>query len=210
MRAGACYIAAAANGTERRMLRIRTARLDLVAATAGVARHEAAAMRGWHAPLEVLPPPSWPPPGNDRSSQMWLAGRIARDADPPGWWLWYVIRRPDGHVMGRELIGNAGFKGAPDERGSVELGYALLPCWHGHGYGTELAGALVGWAFSHEGVARIMAETYPDLVASVRVLEKHGFQATCRGAGAQTLRFELRRSVFEKRGLQASSAGWRP
>jgi RimJ/RimL family protein N-acetyltransferase len=182
------------------MLRIHTTRLELVAATPHVARSEAAAARGWYAPLDVVPPPAWPPPGNDRASQSWLAGRIARDADRPGWWLWYVLRRPDAHLGRRELIGNAGFKGVPDDRGTVELGYALLPRWHGRGYGTELAGALVTWAFAHAGVARIMAETYPELIASVRVLEKTGFQATCRGAGTDTLRFELRRSAFEARG----------
>jgi RimJ/RimL family protein N-acetyltransferase len=59
----------------------------------------------------------------------------------------------------------------------------------------------VTWAFSHERVERIMAETYPEFVASVRVLEKHGFQVTCRGGSSHTIRFELRRSVFEGRSL---------
>jgi RimJ/RimL family protein N-acetyltransferase len=184
------------------MLRIQTARLELIAASPDLARREAAALNGWHAPLDVLPPASWPPPGNDRSSQAWLAGRIVGDADRPGWWLWYVVRRPRGHeTRRRELIGNAGFKGAPDAHGSVELGYALLPGWQGQGYGTEVAGGLVRWAFSHQRVERIMAETYPEFVASVRVLEKHGFQATCRGGSSHTIRFELRRSVFEGRSL---------
>jgi ribosomal-protein-alanine N-acetyltransferase len=187
------------------MLRIRTERLELIAATPDLARHEAAAANGWHAPLEVLPPASWPPPGSDRSSQAWLAGRIIEDADRLGWWLWYVVHRPREHAMGgRTLIGNAGFKGAPDAHGSVELGYALLPGWEGRGYGTELAGGLVTWAFSHERVERIMAETYPEFVASVRVLEKHGFRPTCRGTSSHTIRFELRRSVFEQRCAYAS------
>jgi [ribosomal protein S5]-alanine N-acetyltransferase len=181
------------------MLRIQTAHLELIAATPDLARREAAALNGWHAPLDVLRPASWPPPGNDRSSQAWLACRIVGDADRPGWWLWYVVRRPRGHEMSRELIGTAGFKGAPDAHGSVELGYALLPGWQGQGYGTELAGGLVTWAFSHQRVERIMAETYPEVAASVRVLEKHGFQATCRGGSSHTIRFELRRSVFEGR-----------
>ena len=185
------------------MLRIRTECLELIAATPDLARREAVAANGWHAPLEVLPPASWPPPGSDRSSQAWLAGRIIQDADRPGWWLWYVVRRPRGHAVRRTLIGNAGFKGAPDAHGSVELGYALLPEWQGQGYGTELAGGLVTWAFSHERVERIMAETYPEFVASVRVLEKHGFQVTCRGASSHTIRLELRRSVFEQRGARA-------
>jgi ribosomal-protein-alanine N-acetyltransferase len=183
------------------MLRIQTTRLELIAATPDLARREAAAVNGWHAPLDVVPPPSWPPPGNDRSSQAWLAGRIVADADRPGWWLWYVVRRSYAHETGRELIGHAGFKGAPDAHGSVELGYALLPAWRGQRYGTELAECLVAWAFSHDDVERIMAETYPEFVGSVCVLEKHGFQVTGRGGSSQTIRFELRRRVFEGRSL---------
>jgi [ribosomal protein S5]-alanine N-acetyltransferase len=189
------------------MLRIHTERLELIAATPAVARDEAAAVSAWHVPLDVPTPLSWPPPGNDRSSQEWLAGRITRPGDPAGWWSWYVVRQPHRPATRRELIGNAGFKGAPDSRGSVELGYGLLPSWHRQGYGTELAGALVEWAFSHDRVLRIMAETYPDLIASVRVLEKNGFQPACRGAGAGTLRFELRRSVFELRSAKGRGSG---
>ena len=182
------------------MLRIRTERLELLAAPAEVTRDEAAGVPQWYAPLDVDPPEAWPPPFNDRHSQASFARRIARHHhDEEGWLLWYVVRRADAAMNPRMLIGNAGFTGAPDTRGSVEIGYSLVPSWHGRGYGTELTAALVTWAFSHTHVARVLAITYPSLVGSVRVLEKNGFQPTCRGKDTRSVVFELRRDVFECR-----------
>lgn len=181
------------------MLRISTARLELIAAPADVTRREASRAEDWYAPLDVETPVGWPPPFNDEGSQTWFARRIAHEGTESGWLLWYAVRRPDPEVNRRVLIGNGGFRGAPDARGSVEIGYSLLPSWHGHGYGTELTAALVSWAFSHEHVERVLAVTYPALVASIHVLEKNGFQRTCRGADRGSLVFELRRGVFECR-----------
>jgi RimJ/RimL family protein N-acetyltransferase len=186
------------------MLRIHTPRLELMAAPADVTRREASGADDWFAPLDVERPDTWPPPFNDEWSQAWFARRIAREGTESGWLLWYVILRPDSHVNRRVLIGNAGFTGAPDAAGSVEIGYSLLPSWHGHGYGTELTAALVSWAFAHEHVERVLAVTYPDLIPSIRVLEKNGFQPSCRGADPRSLVFELRRGVFERRLTLAS------
>jgi [ribosomal protein S5]-alanine N-acetyltransferase len=186
------------------MLSIRTARLELIAAPADVTSREASGVEDWYAPLQVERPEAWPPPFNDEGSQTWFAGRIARERTESGWLLWYVVRRPDTEADRRVLIGNGGFTGAPDARGSVEIGYSLLPAWQRQGYGTELTAALVSWAFSHERVQRVLAVTYPMLDASIRVLEKNGFQRSCRGADGRSLVFELRRGVFECRRLASS------
>ena len=36
------------------------------------------------------------------------------------------------------VVGHVGFHGPPDERGMVEVGYAVDPVWRGRGYGTGL------------------------------------------------------------------------
>jgi RimJ/RimL family protein N-acetyltransferase len=90
-----------------------------------------------------------------------------------------------------------GFKGRPDVRGTVELGYSLLPSFQGLGFGTELVRALTSWAFSHRAVERVMADTYPEFVASVRVLEKNRFTLSGRADEPGAVRYELRRSMFE-------------
>jgi RimJ/RimL family protein N-acetyltransferase len=183
---------------------IRTPRLELVAAVPEVAEAESLRLPDWFAPLGVEPPPVWPPPLNDYDSIAWFARSVARDPEGLGWFGWYVLLRnsPGERPL---LAGNCGFKGRPDTRGSVEIGYSLLVPHQRRGFGTELVAGLVNWAFSHPIVERVLAETYPDFVASARVLEKNGFQPVGRGSSSDLIRFELRRTVFELR--TASRAG---
>ena len=176
------------------MMRIITPRLELVAADPSIARAEAGYVQGWCAALDVDPPPAWPPPLHGPDTLDWFAAAVARDPDGVGWYAWYVLRRSP-----RALAGHAGFKGRPDRHGSVEIGYSLLEPCQGLGYGTELVRALSGWAFDHAEVARVMADTFPELVASVRVLEKNGFTPSGRADRPGSIRFELRRGVFEAR-----------
>ncbi|MET9744143.1 GNAT family N-acetyltransferase [Streptomyces ardesiacus] len=58
---------------------------------------------------------------------------------------------------------------------SASLGYCLdEPMW-GHGYGTEAARALLGWAFETLDLNRVQAEADTRNAASARILEKVGF-----------------------------------
>ena len=186
------------------MLCIVTPRLELVAAEPAIAVAEAASVQGWCAPLGVEPPGSWPPPLHDARALHWFAMAVSRDPGGLGWYTWYVVRR-----TGRTLIGQAGFEGRPDARGRVEIGYSLLPPFQGAGYGTELVRALTAWAFSHAAVTRVVANTYPELVASVRILEKNGFAFAGRADERGAIRFELRREVFEGRRARNAEGGVR-
>lgn len=176
------------------MLRIITPRLELAASEPGIAQAEADGLHGWCAPLGVDPPESWPPLLNDATTMRWFASAAAQDPDGAGWYSWYVLRRTP-----RALAGHAGFKGRPDRHGSVEIGYSLLPAFQRRGYGTELVRHLTDWAFGHETVARVMADTYPEFVASVRVLESNGFTLVGRAGDPCAIRYELRRTMFEVR-----------
>ena len=73
-------------------------------------------------------------------------------------------------------IGQMGFKAAPSEDGSIELGYGINPSHWGRGYATEMVSALIGWATEQPDIKRITAETLADNLASIRVLEKLGFE----------------------------------
>lgn len=81
-----------------------------------------------------------------------------------------VVHRESGSV-----IGSAGFKGAPDASGMVEVGYGIVPSYEGRGYATEVTKLLVAWAFASGQVRVVRAHTLPESNASTRVLGKCGF-----------------------------------
>jgi RimJ/RimL family protein N-acetyltransferase len=74
------------------------------------------------------------------------------------------------------LIGNAGVRRDPERPWEAELGYELAPDFWGRGYATEMAGALLAFAFGELHVHRLAAHCVADNTASARVLEKLGFR----------------------------------
>ncbi|GMA66031.1 GNAT family N-acetyltransferase [Alicyclobacillus fastidiosus] len=80
------------------------------------------------------------------------------------------------HVSDAILIGSMGFKSPPDQLGNVEIGYDIIPEYQGHGYATEMAQALIEWAFHQPNVNRVTAECLVTNRPSVRVLEKVGMK----------------------------------
>ncbi|QIQ01896.1 GNAT family N-acetyltransferase [Streptomyces liangshanensis] len=81
-----------------------------------------------------------------------------------------VDRASDGAFVG--WCGLTGWN--PDYR-SASLGYCLDEAMWGHGYATEAARALLGWAFDTLDLNRVQAEADTRNDASARVLEKVGF-----------------------------------
>jgi RimJ/RimL family protein N-acetyltransferase len=82
------------------------------------------------------------------------------------YWLVVVKAGPYG-------AGMAGFKGEPDQDGTVEIGYGIDPGYRNQGYTTEAARALIAWAFAHPACRAVIAPgTQKDNPASNRVLAK--------------------------------------
>ncbi|MGE6555579.1 GNAT family N-acetyltransferase [Exiguobacterium artemiae] len=106
------------------------------------------------------------------------------------WGSWLVIRQ-DGNI-----IGDIGFKGLPSANKEVEIGYGLLELYQNHGSATEAVDALVDWALSHLAVATVLAETSTTNHASIRILEKIGFQKI--NASDTALHWSLHQAVVSK------------
>ena len=100
--------------------------------------------------------------------------------------VWVVIEAATNTV-----VGDIGFMGPPARAGVVEMGYSIVPSRRRRGYATEAAGALVGWALDHPGVAAVEAETDADNRASQLVLERIGFRRA--SATPETMRWRLER-----------------
>ncbi|MCL2002847.1 MAG: GNAT family N-acetyltransferase [Oscillospiraceae bacterium] len=101
------------------------------------------------------------------------SGLVAQN--PRAWLLstsWLVIRR-EGFCM----VGEAGLKGPPTERYTVEIGYGAPESCRNRGYMTEAIGALTRFALFQKEycVERVTALTLPGNIASHRVLEKNRY-----------------------------------
>jgi RimJ/RimL family protein N-acetyltransferase len=95
-----------------------------------------------------------------------LAKMLADEQRPP--WCSYGARREGA------LVGLAGFKGSPDERGEVEIGYLTFTSAQGQGVASAAASALVEIARG-EGVSTVTAHTLAEENASTVVLRRNGF-----------------------------------
>ena len=59
---------------------------------------------------------------------------------------------------------------------TYEIGWVFNRTYHGHGYATEAAGALLQYGFAGLHLHRIIATCQPQNVASYRVMEKLGMR----------------------------------
>lgn len=94
------------------------------------------------------------------------------------------------------MIGAGGYFGPPDEEGSVEIGFSIMPAWRNSGYATELTGMLIKNAFNDIRVRKVIAHTTSENPASRKVLEKSGF--TCMGMDEESGcdLYEIHRDIF--------------
>ena len=110
------------------------------------------------------------------ASRAWLARLAERNAAlPVGLGLW-AVTIPDGdRPIGLFVL--APLDGGPE----IEIGYHLGRDWWGRGYATELARGGLRYGFERLGLPRIVGVTFPENVASRRVLTKVGLRPAGRG-----------------------------
>ena len=103
-------------------------------------------------------------------SPQWLEQlRAARGPDT--WTFGFAVVLPSVS----QVIGSAGFKGALDADGMVEVAYGIVPAWEGKGCATTALGKLIAFASGDGRVRLLRAHTLPENNASTRVLTKNGF-----------------------------------
>lgn len=95
--------------------------------------------------------------------------QVRLDPASEPWLLRAVVLRESG-----EAIGHVGFHGPPDEHGTVEIGYRVLPAFRRRGYAREAAEAM--WAAAAAaGVRTLRASVSPDNVPSLALVRAAGF-----------------------------------
>lgn len=149
---------------------INTTRLRLVAMTDTLAKMQLADRPAFFQALGVCEEPAWPPQFMDKGAMRWMSDELSRHPDHAGWYNWIYVSPSLNRLMG---VG--GFKGSPDNHGVVEIGYSMLISFREQGLATEGVTALLNWAYAHDTVNSVTAQTRSDRNPSHRVLEKAGF-----------------------------------
>jgi ribosomal-protein-alanine N-acetyltransferase len=173
--------------TDKMMIQV-TDSLRLVAGTKVLAAAEIEDRVEFAKLLGALVPETWPP-DNLRDALGYFYALYEEHPEWEGWLTWYAVRIDNAYPT---LCGGVGFKGPPDKRGMVEIGYSVLPEFEGQGLATEMVGGIVQWAKQQPQVKHIEAETNTDNKASIRVLEKNSFVRVGVGLEANTIRFAFR------------------
>jgi len=107
-------------------------------------------------------------------------------------WLVRAIVAEDGPGAGT-AIGHAGYHGAPDERGMVEIGYRVIPAFRRQGYAQAAVTELLAYA-RENGATIARASVSPDNARSLRIVALFGFTQV----GEQTDEIDGLELVFER------------
>ncbi len=119
--------------------------------------------------LGVHVPDQWPGPDLAEALPFFVASMEKAPSEPA--WDWIAIHRSE-----QAVIGDIGFMGGPDQGGVVEVGYSIVPEYRNQGYATEMARALIAWAFQEKGIKVVTAACRDDNLGSIKVLEHVGMR----------------------------------
>ncbi|MGH4137115.1 GNAT family N-acetyltransferase [Clostridium sp.] len=90
---------------------------------------------------------------------------------PTGFECWMIVKKDT-----MKIIGDIGFKGQPDEKKEIEVGYGLVEKERGKGFAKEALCKILDWAFSQKNVDIIKADCLISNLASIHVLKKVGMK----------------------------------
>ena len=183
-------------------MRMRTERLELVAATLDHIEAEMESPERLGRLLGADVPASWPPGEYDRSAMEFFHARLSENPGAAGWYGWYAIHHPENGAGAAAVIGAGGYLGPPGPDGVVEIGYSIAPEFHARAFATELVRALTARAFAAAAavgavVVRVIAHTNETNAASKKVLERCGFAPAGPADGEGTVEYEILRPAAE-------------
>lgn len=175
-------------------MRLRTLRMELIRTDSAMLRADARDRPALSRLLDAAIPAEWPPElfaGHQEFCADKLdSGEWSAMAAP-----WYWVNDEVGSH--RTLIGSGGV-GPMSEESDLMCGYSIIPSFHGRGLATEAMRSLLMWAFAQPGVERVIADTFPHLKPSIRVMEKLGMTPIGMGDEPGAERRAVTRGEFER------------
>jgi [ribosomal protein S5]-alanine N-acetyltransferase len=110
-------------------------------------------------------------PLSNREAAAELQREIAEGNESEKMFKWGLALRDSNTLIGTTTLFNLNL-----DNGRAELGYAMARAYWGKGYMNEALTALVSYAFETMRLRRLEADVDPRNAASIRTLEKLGFQ----------------------------------
>lgn len=139
--------------------------------------------------------PEWPGP-DTREFLPYYVHLLRGDQSFLPWGVWLMVKEDVfGLPSKRQVIGDLGFKGPPDENGAVDIGYAVVPQERGKGYATEAVRTLIDWAFRSAAIKVVTADCEESNAASAAVLQGAGMKRD--GRKQRLLHWKMTRRVWE-------------
>lgn len=185
------------NAQELPVEEIHTSRLDLIATTPEIVQCEKEGGENFRLRFTSLVraeiTAEWPPQDWESHVLDFLLRQMAEYPQTVGWGRLIALR--DRPAIGqRTLIGTVGAIPPNTEMdhaaaGEIEVGYGILPAFQRRGFATEALAGMMQWVQSQVAVSAFVAQTFPYLAPSIRVLEKSGFKLTGAGFEEGTILF---------------------
>jgi [ribosomal protein S5]-alanine N-acetyltransferase len=166
---------------------ITTPRLELVPITPEALRSEQAADGTLADILNCRVPAEWPHADWEPHVFELLLSTFVEHPEDIAWHRYILLRSEDQEKP--VLIGTTGAFRWSSNRSEAEFGYAILPEFRLHGYATEAAQAMLNWIDAIHPATSIIAHTYPELLGSIRILERCNFTLEGPGVEPRTLRY---------------------
>ena len=175
---------------------VRSKRLTLIPCGIDVAEAALIDRSKAEALLGVAFHPKWP--GVDTKDFFPFYIRLLRqNPDFLPWGVWLMVKESVfGRQEERRVIGDLGFKGPPDEKGAIDIGYAVVSEERGKGYATEAVRALIDWAFGKPVVKVVTADCEDSNHASAAVLTEAGLKRD--GRRQRLLHWKMTRRDWER------------
>lgn len=98
-----------------------------------------------------------------------IRNKLSLQPNPDGFEAWLFIDKSENII-----IGDGGFKGAPDKNCKIDIGYGVISSKRRQGYAFEAVTALLKWGFSQDNVKAITADCQKNNTTSRKLLLKVG------------------------------------
>jgi [ribosomal protein S5]-alanine N-acetyltransferase len=167
---------------------IVTSRLNLIAITPEMLLSEKSGDGRLSELIQCVIPANWPHKDWEPHVFDWLLNQLAEHPEQLGWPR-YVSFAPPGER--RILIGTVGAGSKAATPSECEIGWGIVPQYEGRGLATEAARALIDYLRCDETIESLIAHTFPELRASIRIMEKCGMVFDGEGEEAGTIRYRL-------------------